>query len=73
MLMTQKSPTLQLLTRMDEHLAFGVKVYDPYINKKIVDHQYLSFEQFLNDIEILLMVAHNHIKNNMQLIKDKSS
>lgn len=69
---TRESPTLQLLTRMDEHLAFGVKVYDPYINKKIVDHQYLSFEQFLNDIEILvLMVAHNHIKNNMQLIKDK--
>ncbi|MFD2131645.1 UDP binding domain-containing protein [Pseudogracilibacillus auburnensis] len=33
---TRESPTLQLLGRMDEHLAFGVKVYDPFIKERIV-------------------------------------
>jgi len=69
---TRESPTLQLLQRMDEHLAFGVKVYDPYIKTRIVDHQFLNFEDFLNEIKILvIMVGHDHIKNNMDLIKDK--
>ena len=69
---TRESPTLQLLERMDEHLAFGVKVFDPYIKERIVDHQFMNFEDFLNEIEILvIMVGHDHIKNNMELIKDK--
>jgi UDP-N-acetyl-D-mannosaminuronic acid dehydrogenase len=69
---TRESPTLQLLERMDEHLAFGVKVYDPLVKKRIVDHQFMNFEDFLNEIEILvIMVGHNHIKENMNLIKDK--
>lgn len=69
---TRESPTLQLLQRMDEHLAFGVKVYDPFLKERIVDHQFMNFEDFLNEIEILvIMVAHNHIKDNMKLIKDK--
>jgi len=69
---TRESPTLQLLERMDEHLAFGVKVYDPLVKTRIVDHQFMNFEDFLNEIEILvIMVGHDHIKNNMELIKDK--
>src|SRR5690606_35330569 len=69
---TRESPTLQLLERMDEHLAFGIKVYDPNVKTKIVDNQYMDFKEFINDIEILvIMVAHDHIKNNMELIKDK--
>lgn len=69
---TRESPTLQLLERMDEHLAFGVKVFDPYIKERIVDHQFMNFEDFLNEIEILvIMVGHDHIKNNMDLIKNK--
>ena len=69
---TRESPTLQLLERMDEHLAFGVKVYDPLIKTRIVAHQFMNFEDFLNEIEILvIMTAHDHIKNNMELIKDK--
>lgn len=69
---TRESPTLQLLERMDEHLAFGVKVFDPYIKERIVDHQFMNFEDFLNEIEILvIMVGHDHIKDNMDLIKDK--
>ncbi len=69
---TRESPTLQLLEKMDEHLAFGVKVYDPFIKERIVDHQYLSFEDFLNEIEILVIItAHDHIKKNVEMIKDK--
>jgi UDP-N-acetyl-D-mannosaminuronic acid dehydrogenase len=69
---TRESPTLQLLERMDEHLAFGVKVYDPFIKTRMVDHQFMNFEDFLNEIEILvIMTAHDHIKNNMELIKGK--
>ena len=69
---TRESPTLQLLERMDEHLAFGVKVYDPFIKERIVDHQYMNFEDFLNEIEILVIItAHDHIKNNMESIRNK--
>jgi UDP-N-acetyl-D-mannosaminuronic acid dehydrogenase len=69
---TRESPTLQLLKRMDEHLAFGVKVFDPFIKKRIVEHQFMDFGDFLNEIEILvIMVGHDHIKKDMDLIKDK--
>ncbi|MGB4367883.1 MAG: nucleotide sugar dehydrogenase [Caldicoprobacterales bacterium] len=69
---TRESPTLQLLERMDEHLAFGVKVFDPHVKTRIVEHQFMDFEDFLNEIEILvIMVGHDHIKENMELIKDK--
>ncbi|MBA2134089.1 nucleotide sugar dehydrogenase [Capillibacterium thermochitinicola] len=69
---TRESPTLQLLKRMDEHLAYGVKVFDPFVKERIVDHQFMNFEDFINEIEILvIMVAHDHIKDNIDLIKDK--
>lgn len=69
---TRESPTLQLLKKMDEHLAFGVKVYDPFVKDRIVTHQVMNFEDFLNEIEILVIItAHDHIKSNMNLIKDK--
>ncbi|MCC5912478.1 MAG: nucleotide sugar dehydrogenase [Clostridiaceae bacterium] len=69
---TRESPTLQLLERMDEHLAFGVKVYDPFIKERIVDHQFMNFEDFLNEIEILVIItAHDHIRNNIDLVKNK--
>lgn len=69
---TRESPTLQLLRIMDDHLAFGVKVFDPFIKERIVDHQYMNFEDFLNEIEILVIItAHDHIKNNLELVKDK--
>lgn len=68
----RESPTLQLLERMDENLAFGVKVFDPFVRTKIVDQQYMNFDDFLNEIKILvIMVGHDHIRNNMELIKDK--
>lgn len=68
----RESPTLQILDRMERHLAIGVKVYDPLINTAIVANQYKNFEQFLADIDIIvILVAHHHIKENMEKIKGK--
>lgn len=69
---TRESPTIQLLERMDEHLAFGVKVFDPLLNEQTFDNQFMSFEDFLDEIEIIIiMVGHDHIKNNLDSIKNK--
>lgn len=68
----RESPTLQLLEKMDEHLAFGVKVYDPYINEKVFEDQLFCFEDFLDKVEIVvIMVAHQHIKDRIDLLEDK--
>ncbi|MFC0187178.1 nucleotide sugar dehydrogenase [Fictibacillus aquaticus] len=69
---TRESPTLQLLERMDEHLASGVKVFDPFVKERIVDHQFMNFDDFLNEIEILvIMVGHDHIKQSFKKINKK--
>lgn len=69
---TRESPTLQLLEKMDEHLAFGIKVYDPFIKTEIVDHQIFNFDDFINGVDIIvIMVAHDHIRENMNLIREK--
>jgi UDP-N-acetyl-D-mannosaminuronic acid dehydrogenase len=68
----RESPTLQLLESQKRHLASGLKVYDPFIKKAIVDNQYFSLEEFLNDIDlIVIMVKHSEIIDNMAKIKDK--
>ncbi len=68
----RESPTLQMLECMKKHLAYGVKVYDPYVTKDIVDNQYHDFDKFLADVDIVvLLVSHQEIKNNMEKIKDK--
>lgn len=68
----RESPTLQLLEKLDESLAFGVRVYDPLVNIAIVDNQYLDFDLFLQEVEIfVIMVGHRHIKEHMELIKEK--
>lgn len=69
---TRESPTLQLLERLDEHLAFGVKVYDPFVKENVVENQYQDFESFLDEIEVaVVMVGHDHIKENTVSLKDK--
>ena len=65
----RESPTLQLLERKgtDEF-----KVYDPFIKADIARNQYHSFDDFINDIDmIVIMVGHNHLKDNQSRIKDK--
>lgn len=68
----RESPTLQLLESQERHLATGLKVYDPFVTKDVVDNQYHNLDEFLSDIDmIVIMVKHNEIKNNVEKLKDK--
>ena len=68
----RESPTLQLLESMKKHLASGIKVYDPWVKSDIVDNQYHNFDEFLNDIDVLVvMVNHDEIKENLNKIAGK--
>lgn len=61
----RESPTLQLLEKMKEHLAPGLKVYDPMVHTKIVDNQFTDFDAFLNEVDfVIVMVSHTHILHN---------
>ena len=68
----RESPTLQLLESQERHLATGLKVYDPFITKNVVDNQYHNLDEFLADIDmVVIMVKHNEIKDNVEKLKDK--
>lgn len=68
----RESPTLQLLECMKRHLASGIKVFDPFIHKNIVKNQYQNYEEFLNDIDmIVIMVGHGHLIRKMNLLRNK--
>ena len=67
----RESPTLQLLSQLEKNLSFGIKVYDPFIKIKMVDNQYFDFDDFINSIEVLvIMVAHDEIKKHLTKISD---
>lgn len=68
----RESPTLQLLENQKRHLAPGLKVYDPLIEKDIVDNQYHDFDKFLDDVDmVVIMVGHNQIRENLDKLKGK--
>lgn len=68
----RESPTLQLLESQARHLAKGLKVYDPFVTGDIVDNQYHDFEEFINDIDmIVIMVGHKEIKDNIDKLRGK--
>ena len=68
----RESPTLQLLESQERHLATGLKVYDPFITKNVVDNQYHNLDEFLSDIDmVVIMVKHNEIKDHVEKLKDK--
>ncbi len=69
----RESPTLQLLDIQKRHLAQPLKSYDPfYTSKGIVKNQILDFEQFLDEVDmVVIMVKHNHISQNWEKLKNK--
>ena len=68
----RESPTLQLLESQERHLATGLKVYDPFIEKDVVANQYHSFDEFLDAVDfVVIMVKHNEIKENMDKLVGK--
>ena len=68
----RESPTLQLLESQERHLANGLKVYDPFIEKDVVSNQYHDLDKFLNDVDfVVIMVKHAEIKENMEKLIGK--
>lgn len=68
----RESPTLQLLESQERHLANGLKVYDPFIEKDVVKNQYHNLDEFLDAIDIVvIMVKHNEIKENLDKLASK--
>ncbi len=68
----RESPTLQLLESQERHLAVGLKVYDPFIEKDVVKNQYHDLDAFLNAVDlVVIMVGHNEIKENLEKLSSK--
>lgn len=68
----RESPTLQLLECQKKHLAPRLKVYDPYVKNDIVENQYHNLDEFLNDVDlVVVMVKHDEIKENVEKLKNK--
>lgn len=68
----RESPTLQLLESQAKHLGEPLKVYDPLIADDQVENQYHDLDQFLKDIDIVvIMVGHDEIKQNQDKLKGK--
>ncbi len=70
---TRNSPTLQLLESQKRHLAPGLKVYDPFVKRDLVEHQYHDLDAFLADVDlVVIMVKHNEIREQMDKLKGKT-
>lgn len=68
----RESPTLQLLDCLKRHCGNGIKIYDPNIHKAVVKNQILSFDDFLDSVDIIvIMVAHSHIKDHFGELSSK--
>lgn len=69
----RESPTLQMLKLMEKYLCGNhVKIYDPFIMKDIVPNQMHSLEEFLEKIDlIVILVAHDEIIKNIEKLRGK--
>ena len=69
----RESPTLQLLESQKRHLGEALKVYDPFIQKDVVENQYHDLDAFLRDVDlVVIMVGHDEIKANMEKLAGKT-
>lgn len=68
----RESPTLQLYENMKKYLSNGARFYDPMITKHIVENQYMDFDKFIHDIDlVVIMVKHQHLLDNADKLRDK--
>lgn len=69
---TRESPTLQLLESQERHLGEGLKVYDPYVKTDIVDYQYHNIDEFLAEVDlVVVMVKHQEIIDMKEKLEGK--
>ncbi len=68
----RESPTLQMLERFEKYFAEGINVFDPMVKENKVKGQTQSFEEFIEKSRlIVVLVAHQHLKDNIAVLKDK--
>ena len=68
----RESPTLQMLECMKRHLARGIKVYDPYVERDLVENQYHDFDAFIRDVDmVVIMVGHSDLKAHLDRMAGK--
>ncbi|MDD2361553.1 MAG: nucleotide sugar dehydrogenase [Oscillospiraceae bacterium] len=69
---TRESPTLQLIEHLENNLVFNIRSYDPMVTHKVTDGQVMDFDEFLSSSRlVVIMVAHDHIKENEKRLEDK--
>ncbi len=67
------SPTLQLIEKMRAHLREAPKTYDPMVRRQIVPNQYDDFDEFLHDIDMMvIMVGHSHLARESAKVRGKA-
>lgn len=68
----RESPSLQLIEKHLKHLGDKLACYDPFVKKQIVADQYFDLRSFLDNVDfVIVMVKHNEIKDNTQLLEKK--
>jgi UDP-N-acetyl-D-mannosaminuronic acid dehydrogenase len=68
----RESPTLQLIHNTNIKNLFYPITFDPFVKIPITNNQVFSFSKFLSEIDlIVIMVKHQHLIDNIDLIKDK--
>jgi UDP-N-acetyl-D-mannosaminuronic acid dehydrogenase len=61
-----------LLESQERHLAAGLKVYDPWVTRDVVKNQYHDFDEFLNDVDmVVVMVGHSEIIEKQEKLEGK--
>ena len=65
----RESPTLQLLERPRSE---GLKIYDPWVKRDLVAHQYHDLDAFLGDVDmVVVMVGHSQLKEAFEKLAGK--
>lgn len=68
----RESPSLQLLEIMQKHLAEPLKTYDPYVKKSIIKNQYHDLDEFLNDVDlVVIIISHKEIREHISKLEGK--
>lgn len=69
----RESPTLQLLDVIKRKNLPDPAVFDPMVTYNLVERQYMDFESFLADIDmVVVLVGHSHLKNDISKLNGKA-
>lgn len=68
----RESPTLQMLERFDKYFVKGINIFDPMVRDNRVAGQTQDFDEFIKKSKfIVVLVGHNHLKENEERFKNK--